>query len=231
MRAAALALVAFVAAAAPPVAPTHRVEDNAAFLTPATRSALDTKLSAYERATRHQLVVWIDRTLGGAPIDEWAVKTFETWKLGRKDFDDGLAMFIFADDRAIAIEVGYGLEDHVPDAIASRIIREVMTPRLQAGDRDGAVVAGVDAVLAAIEGRPWTAPAATATGDESPSLPWPVYAILAVIALLVFIKYPRAAMWLFWSLVTAGRWSGGGSHGGARGGGGRSGGGGARGHW
>jgi uncharacterized protein len=230
MRAAALALVAFVAAAAP-AASSHRVADHAAFLTPATRDALEGKLAAYERATGHQIVVWIDRTLGGAPLDDWAVKTFEAWKLGRKGIDDGLAIFIFTDDRAIAIEVGYGLEERVPDAIASRIIREVMTPRMEGGDRDGAIVAGVDAVLAAIEGRPWTAPAVSSGDEENTRLQWALYIILGIIALLIFIKYPRAAGWLFWSIVTAGRWSGGGSYGGFRGGGGRSGGGGARGNW
>lgn len=230
MRAGPLVLLALVAAAAPP-APTRRVEDRVAFLSPATRDTIDAKLVAYERATGHQVVVWIDRTLAGAPIDDWAVKTFEAWKLGRKGFDDGLAVFIFTDERAIAIEVGYGLEARVPDAIASRIIREVMTPPLQRGERDAAVVAGVDALLAAIEGRPWTATVTSATDTRTSAFEWVIYGILAVIALLVLVKHPRAAMWLFWSLVTAGRGGGGGAAGGFRGGGGRSGGGGARGGW
>ncbi len=224
MRVAALALIALVTAAPP--APSHRVEDHAAFLAPATRDALDAKLTAYERATGHQIVVWIDRTLGGAPIDDWAVKTFAAWKLGRKGIDDGLAIFIFADDRAIAIEVGYGLEERVPDAIASRVIREVMTPKLQAGERDAAVTAGVDAVLAAIEGRPWSAPAVSPSAEPE-ALHWAFYAIFGVLALFLFIKYPRAAMWILWSFVSRGRGGGGGFGGG----GGRSGGGGARGHW
>src|SRR6185436_2460886 len=130
-------------------------EDHAAFITPETRALLDARLEGYERATGHQVIVWIDKTLSGQALDDWAVQTFAAWKIGRKGVDDGIAMFIFADDRAIDIEVGYGLEDKVPDAIASRIIRDVMTPKLQAGDRDGAVTAGVDAVLASIEGKPW----------------------------------------------------------------------------
>jgi uncharacterized protein len=227
MHAIAIALIA-LAIAVPPT-PVRHVEDHATFLSTTTRDALDAKLVAYERATGHQVIVWIGSSLDGAPIEDWTVKAFEAWKPGRRGHDDGLAIFVFRDDRKIAIEVGYGLEERVPDAMASRIIREVMAPRLQADDRDGAVVAGVDSVLAAIEGKPWAAPPLAATTDDHA---WVVYVIFGVIALLLFIKYPRAAMWLFWSILTAGRWSGGGGdRGGFRGGGGRSGGGGARGGW
>lgn len=76
------------------------------------------------------------------------MRTFAAWKVGRKGFDDGLVIFVLADDRAIDIEVGYGLEARVPDATASRVIREVMSPRLRAGDRDGAITGAVAAVAA-----------------------------------------------------------------------------------
>src|SRR5215813_5820773 len=156
MGLAALAVLAAVAAApaaqpATPAPPTRWVEDHAALMSPAVRDALDARLAGYQRATGHQVVVWIGRTTGGEPLADWAVRTFAAWQLGRKGVDDGVAIFVLADDRAIDIEVGYGLEDRIPDAIASRIIREVMAPRLRAGDRDGAVTAGADAVLAAIE--------------------------------------------------------------------------------
>lgn len=225
-------------AAAPiPPAPTHWVEDHAGLITPATRDALDARLAGYERATGHQVVVWIGKTLGGAPLDDWAVRTFAAWKLGRKGIDDGVAMFILVDDRKIDIEVGYGLEDRIPDAVASRILREVMVPRLQAGDRDGAVTGGADAVLAAIEGRPWTS-ATTASRDEPPSTVSLVLGGLAALAVLVLlVTHPRLALWLLWAIVAGGRRNGdgggfgGGGGGGFGGGGGRSGGGGARGGW
>ncbi len=233
MRASAIALVAAVAgSAAIPPAPTRWVEDRAAFLSPATRDALDAKLEAYEHATGHQIVVWIGKTLDGAPLADWSVRTFAAWKIGRKGHDDGVAMFVFADDRAIDIEVGYGLEDKVPDAIASRIIRETMTPRLRAGDRDGALTAGVDAVLAAIEGKPWTGTTATATRDEGPSTAeWIVGALVVLAALAFLIKHPRLGLWLLWSMAASGRRGDRGSGGGFGGGGGRSGGGGSRGTW
>jgi uncharacterized protein len=238
MLAAALTLIAALAAGAPtPPAPTRWVTDQAGFLSPQARQALDARLESYERATGHQVVVWIDRTLAGAALDEWAVRTFEAWKPGRKGKDDGLAVFVFSEDRKIDIEVGYGLEDRVPDAVASRVIREVMAPRLRAGDPDGAVTAGVDAVLAAIEGKPWAGAPVTSTEPARPSwLSWGGIGLIGL-ALIFFLLNPRAASWFFWALMASGRgggwgggWGGGGG-GGFSGGGGRSGGGGGRGGW
>lgn len=231
MTSAALSVLALLATAAPlPPSPTRWVDDQAAFLSPATRSALDARLEGYQRATGHQVVVWIGKTLGDTPLDDWAVRTFAAWKVGRKGFDDGIAMFILADDRAIDIEVGYGLEDKVPDAVASRVIRDVMTPRLRAGDRDGAVIAGVDAVLAAIEGKPWSGSGATASPDHGPSAITWILGGLGVIAFLIFaVTHPRMALLLLWTFVRSA--GGGGGGGGFSGGGGRSGGGGGRGQW
>ena len=239
MGLAALALAAAVAAApaqATPAPPTRWVEDHAAMLSPAVRDVLDARLEGYERATGHQVVVWIGRTTGGAPLADWAVRTFAAWQLGRKGVDDGVAIFVLADDRMIDIEVGYGLEDRIPDAIASRIIREVMAPRLRAGDRDGAVTAGADAVLAAIEGRPWSGtPAGTASHDGGPSTEsWVFGGLIGLVLLILFITHPRLALMLLWSILSGGRGGfggGGGGGGGFGGGGGRSGGGGARGGW
>lgn len=230
---AALAVLAVLAVGAPiPAAPTRWVEDRAGFLSPAARTSLDARLEGYERATGHQVVVWIGKTLDGAPLDDWAVRTFAAWKVGRKGLDDGIAMFVLSEDRKIDIEVGYGLEDKVPDAIASRIIREVMTPRLRAGDRDGAVTAGVDAVLASIEGKPWAGTSATAPPEvRGPSLFTWILGGLGLLAFVIFaITHPRMAMFMLWTIVARGG-GGGGGGGGFGGGGGRSGGGGARGGW
>ena len=203
----------------------------------AARGALDRRLESYERATGHQVVVYIGTTLDGAALDDWAVRTFAAWKVGRKGFDDGVVIFVLAADRAIDIEVGYGLEDRVPDATASRIIREVMAPRLRADDRDGAVTAGADAVLAAIEGHPWTGSAATAppASKGTPLAQWILGGIAAIALLLFAITHPRRALWMLgWVFATARGGFGGGRSGGGGGfggGGGRSGGGGARGGW
>jgi uncharacterized protein len=228
------AAVALAAAAATPPSPTRWVTDERGFLSPTARAALDDRLERYERATGHQVVVWIGGSLDGAPLEEWAVRTFAAWRVGRAKLDDGVAMFVLADDRAIDIEVGYGLEGQVPDAVAARIIGDVMAPRLRAGDRDGAVTAGVDALLAAIEGRPWDGAAGP---GEPPSRPGPsttelVFGILAALVFLfLFITNPRFALLLLWTIVSGGRGRGVGGAGGFTGAGGRSGGGGARGHW
>jgi uncharacterized protein len=186
----ALAVIAAFAVTAPPPPPARWVEDDAGMLTPATRAALDNRLETYERATNHQIVVWIGHTIDGAPLADWAVATFASWKLGRKGFDDGLAIFVLADDRKIDIEVGYGLEPVVPDAVASRIIHDVMAPRLAVGDPNGAVTMGVEGVLAAIEGRPWDgggmppAKAPLSTGQIIGSI------LLAGLALFLLIRHP-----------------------------------------
>jgi uncharacterized protein len=245
MLAAGLAVLAVVAAAplssppaaSPPPAPTRWVEDHAGLISPAARDALDARLEAYERSTGHQVVVWIGTTLAGAPLDDWAVRTFAAWKLGRKGQDDGIAVFLFAADRAIDIEVGYGLEDKVPDATAARIIHDVMAPRLGAGDRDGAVTVGADAVLTAIEGHPWVGGQAGPPARSRDAAPSPLTLVLGVlgglIVLIILVKHPRLALWLLWAMASGGRrdGNGSGSGGGFGGGGGRSGGGGARGGW
>jgi uncharacterized protein len=233
-----LARAAVVHAETPiPPAPEHFVTDRAGFLSGATASELDGRLTAYERQSGHQLLVYIDRTTGGVPIEDWAVKAFEAWRVGRKGIDDGLVLFVFGDDRRLRIEVGYGLEDLVPDALASRIIRERMVPLIRAGDRDGAVRAGVDALIGAIgsgEG------AGGGAGQQAPAhiAGWKLVlgAIIALFVLGFLVTHPGLA-WLM-MMNMGGRGGGGGFGGGGfgggggfSGGGGRSGGGGASGSW
>ena len=93
--------------------------------------SLDARLAAYEQGTGHQLIVYIGATTGDAPIEDWAVRALQKWKVGRKGLDDGLVLFIMSQDHKLRIEVGYGLEAVVPDAVASRVINEVMAPRIQ----------------------------------------------------------------------------------------------------
>ncbi len=229
-----LALLAATAAAArEPPPPTRWVTDEVGFLSPASRDALDARLESYERATGHQVVVWIGDTLGGTPLDDFAVRTFAAWRVGRKGHDDGLALFILATDRKFDIEVGYGLEDRVPDATAKRILEDTLAPALRAGQHDQGVTAAVDAILAAIEGHPVPAPGARAPAPA----PAPTFAqrlpflVLGLIVLILVITHPRLALLFLYSMLS-GRGGGGGDGGGGfSGGGGSSGGGGARGSW
>jgi uncharacterized protein len=221
-----------------PPPPSSWVTDDAAMLSSGARRALDEKLRAYEKQSGHQVVVYVGTTTGATPLEEFATKTFERWRLGKKGKDDGLLVVVLARDRKMAIEVGYGLEDRVPDAVASRIIREVMAPRLQAGDPDGALVQGVDAVLAAIEKKPFKAvPGTSPEGAERPfwpSLPQIVlFGLLGLGFLVLLVTNPSLAIAFLYVLGRGGGGGGfgGGGGGGFGGGGGRSGGGGARGSW
>jgi len=208
-------------------------------MSPGARSSLDSRLAGYAQSTGHQLIVYIGQTTGDAPIDDWAVRAFERWKVGRKGIDDGLVLFIMAADRKLRIEVGYGLEAQVPDAIASRVINDVIVPRIQAGDRDGAVTSGMDAVMMVIGGGALPAERGRRERQPIPLAQFIFLAIIGVIALVMFVTNPSLAMLLLFNIFSGGGrrdrddWGGGGGWGGGgfSGGGGRSGGGGASGSW
>jgi len=219
-----------------PPSPTQWVTDTANFLSPEAVRSLNARLAAYEQATGHQLIVYIAPTTGDAPIEDWAVRAFAKWKVGRKGLDDGLALFIMSQDHKMRIEVGYGLEAVVPDAIASRVIDEVMAPRIQAGHPDDAVTAAIDSLTGVIGGQAG-APPPTPTPAPEQSKPislfrWIVYGIGAILFLALLITHPTLAFYLLASIVSGGSGGGGGGGGGGfGGGGGRSGGGGASGSW
>jgi uncharacterized protein len=219
-----------------PASPQRWVTDEAGLLSAPTRAELDAKLESYERKTGHQVVVWIGNTIGDTPLDEFATKTFEAWRLGKKGADDGVLLIVLARDRKMAIEVGYGLESRLPDAIASRIIHDVMAPKLRAGDANGGIAAGIDAILASIEGQPFVGdPSAAPAAREAPRLDAAkliVIGLLAIGFLVLLVTNPSLALSLLYVLASGRHGSGGGrSGGGFVGGGGRSGGGGARGSW
>ncbi len=153
-----------------PPSPTQWATDTAGFLKPQTIAALDARLRAYESTTGHQVLLYVAPTTGTTPTEDWTVRAFKRWKVGRKGLDDGLILFIFATDHKVRIEVGYGLEQTVPDATAARIIRD-MTSKLGAGQPDDAALVGVNEILGTIGGeavsRGAPAPAATLPPYES----------------------------------------------------------------
>lgn len=124
-----------------------RVNDRAHLLSASAVQRLESELLAYERATGHQLAVLTIPSLEGDPIEDFGIRVVETWKLGKRGIDDGVLVLVAAGDRKMRIEVGYGLEGDLPDAVASRIVREVMAPRFRAGDFDGGISAAVDAIV------------------------------------------------------------------------------------
>jgi uncharacterized protein len=213
-------------------------------MSPRALQAVDGMLENFERATGTQVLVWIGDTTGDAALEDWTVRAFARWKVGRKGLDDGLVLFVFASDRRARIEVGYGLEDKVPDAIASRILNDVVLPRIRAGDRDGAIQAGVNALLTTISGgagaiTPGGTPAgrnedSSGAGSRGRSMSYPQMVLAGLLALgflVLLITNPSLAMYLLFSILSGGRGGGGGGGGGFSGGGGSSGGGGASGRW
>ncbi len=146
-----------------------RVTDTTQTLDAATQQGLTQKLAALEQRKGAQIAVLMIPSTDGEAIEQYAVRAFEQWKLGRQGVDDGILFVIAKDDRRLRIEVGYGLEGAVPDLLAGRIIREQVAPHFQAGDFAGGVTAGVDSLIRLVDGEdlPPPAPQAAESGDAS----------------------------------------------------------------
>lgn len=147
--------LAWLALAQPPVPPlAARVNDLTATLTEAERQALEARLAAFEAEKGSQLAVLLVPSTRPESIEQYALRVAEAWRLGRKGVDDGILLLVAKDDRAVRIEVGYGLEGAVPDAVAKRIIEEVIVPRFRAADYYGGIEAGVEALIAHVAAEP-----------------------------------------------------------------------------
>ncbi len=154
----ALSSLAPPAATATEVPPLrHRVNDEAGLLTPATASALEDRLAGQEAKTGNQLVVLIVPNLGGEAIEAFGIRVADAWKIGRKGKDNGAILLVARDERKLRIEVGYGLEGQLTDLVSGRIIRDIISPRFKAGDFNGGVTAGVDAMIQVASGMPLAA--------------------------------------------------------------------------
>ncbi len=240
-------LSGFAVAQEIPPAPTRWVTDSVGFLSAETQARLEAELKSFEKSTGHQVLVWIGSAVPGGAVEDFTIKTFTAWRVGRQGIDDGLVLFVFADDRKVRVEVGYGLEERVPDIIANRIIQDRILPRIRAGDRDGAITQGVAALTAAIVGGAGTGALAPVASPEAgqpevepvkrpKSLGEKILIALLVIGILIFvITNPGLAFWLLLQILSGassgGGRGGGGGGGGWSGGGGRGGGGGATGSW
>lgn len=213
-------------------APARWATDDTGTVPAAVVQQLDGRLEAFEKSTGHQVVLYVGRTTGQEPIEDWAVRTFKEWKVGRKGLDDGAALFVFLDDRAARIEVGYGLEPTLTDAQASRILRERLIPRMARGDVAGGLHQAVDGILSTIAGQTGPPPGGEAPGGVAVSPGQRTVMIIGIVLLVaLFIFNPRLGMMVLMMILHRGRGGGPGGGGGWRGGGGRSGGGGATGRW
>jgi uncharacterized protein len=137
-----------------------RVTDLTGTLSAQQRSALESRLAAIEAKKGSQIAVLIVPTTRPETIEQYSIRAAEQWKLGRKGVDDGVLLLVAKDDHAVRIEVGYGLEGVIPDAVAWRVIDEMIVPRFRAGDFYGGLSAGVDTLAKLIQGEPLPAPPA-----------------------------------------------------------------------
>lgn len=128
-----------------------RVTDLTATLSPAQVADLEATLAAFEARKGTQVAVLVLPSTAPETIEQFGVRLLDAWRIGRKGIDDGAILIVARDDRNVRIEVGYGLEGVLNDATAKRIIAETITPVFKAGDLPGGIIAGVDAILCAVE--------------------------------------------------------------------------------
>ena len=153
------AAVAVFTAAAPaaqtplPAPPKDYVLDEAGILDPSQKALLSAELGQFERQTSDQIWVCI---LPEVPADyameDFTQRTFDAWGVGRKGKDNGIVLFVFPNSRELRIEVGYGLEGAVPDALANNIINQEIVPSFRAGNMGEGIIRGVSALMDATRG-------------------------------------------------------------------------------
>lgn len=167
-----------------PVPPLQAlVTDLTATLTPEQRVGLESRLRAFDERKGSQLAVLIVPTTQPEAIEQYAIRVVEQWKLGRKKVDDGVLLLVAKNDRSVRIEVGYGLEGVLSDAITKRIINDIIVPRFKQGDFFGGIDGSVEQMIKLIDGEALPAPAGRA-GDASFDLGGmaPVLLMIAVVA-------------------------------------------------
>ena len=145
-----LALFATLALAFDLPALTGRVVDQANIIPFATRTQIETKLTALEDKSGIQLVVATVPSLQGSDIETFSVDLARAWKLGEAKKNNGLLLLVAPNERKVRIEVGYGLEGTMTDALSSVIIQSAIVPKFRSGDYAGGIVAGVDAIIDAL---------------------------------------------------------------------------------
>lgn len=180
LTAALLALGAFADVPVPSL--TARVTDLTGTLTRAQQAALEQKLQQFEAEKGSQVAVLMVPTSEPETIEQYSIRVVEQWKLGRKGTDDGALLIIAKDDHTVRIEVGYGIEGVLTDAISSRIIREDIIPRFKEGNFFGGVDAGIDRIMSVIRGEALPPPKhASSEGAEAIRQLLPAILVLTVV--------------------------------------------------
>lgn len=227
-----------------PEKPTQHVNDYAQVLTPDHVAKLEARIKSYEQSPSGpvpQVAVAVFQSLDGEDLEDFSIRLAEKWKIGRRGRDDGVIVVVFIGDRKMRIEVGYGLEGKLTDAICSRIIREDIGPYFKRSEYAAGLAAGIDRIFQVLQIAP-----APGSGVEAPaplpresalnwlSLLFPFGVLLFVIIFLSIAR--RGGYTASGSGWSSGGWGGGGGWssgggGGFSGGGGSFGGGGSSGSW
>ena len=197
---AALLLLALPWAAADvPVPPLKaRVTDLTGTLDAGQRAALEQKLADLEARKGSQIAVLVVESTRPETVEQYAVRVFERWKLGRKGVDDGVLLLVAKNDRQLHIEVGYGLEGAIPDAIAKRIIEEDIVPLFKQGNIHGGISAGTDRLGKLIEGETMPQPKRTA----APKSGWDTQTLF--IGFIILAMVSQLLHWLLGRFLGAG---------------------------
>ena len=244
----ALAAVAWIGLAAVALAAdfpalSGRIVDQADIIPPRTRETLEPKLADLEAKSGIQLVVATVRSLDGEEIEPYANALFRHWKLGEKDKNNGVLLLVAPKERRVRIEVGYGLEGTLTDALSSVIINNGIAPRFKAGDYAGGITRGVDDIITVLttDASEWQKRPSLRLDHQPAQRPqnWFGLGLLLVVIFLLIVSRRFRAIFFgmlvarsgFGSSGRGGSWGGGGGGGGFSGGGGSSGGGGASGRW
>ena len=228
---------------------TGRVVDQANIIQPDTRAAIEQRSADLEEKSGIQLVVATVNSLEGQEIEPYANELFRKWALGEKKKNNGVLMLVAPNERRVRIEVGYGLEGTLTDALSKVIISNAMTPRFKAGNFSEGISRGVDDIITVLttDASEWQKRPSLRLDYQQPVDPasWILLAALFVFFILLIVS--PTFRWLFFNVVlnvlassgtsrggySGGSYSGGGYSGGGgfSGGGGSSGGGGASGSW
>lgn len=217
---------------------TGRVVDGAALLTAAERASLEQALKAHEEATTNQVVVVTLASLEGVPIEEYGYQLGRHWQIGQKGKNNGVLLIVAPSARKVRIEVGYGLEGVLTDAVSRVIIETIIVPAFRSGQMGPGIVAGTGAILKTLTGDAPEVQAAAKRIEERQDEASPL-ALFLMLALIVFMIWASQRGIMsgggrgggFGGGFGSGRGGGGFGGGGFSGGGGSFGGGGASGGW
>jgi uncharacterized protein len=213
---------------------TGRVVDQADILPADEESALSAMLEAHEQKTTNQVVVATVASLDGRPIEDYGVGLGRAWGIGQAENDNGVILLVAPNEREVRIEVGYGLEGELTDAIAKLIIEGSILPRFRAGDLAGGIHRGVEDILAVLEGDAEAfAERARERLSEEDTLSSAASVLVFIVIMIVWLSIFGGGRRRRYGgpIIFGGGGFGGSSGGGFSGGGGSFGGGGASGRW